>query len=353
MAQANAASHRNYYPAIDVAKFVLAFCVIAIHSRITTSMQGLGQSFTEALLYPTVAIFFTISGFLCFDRAQNKPEHQRNAALRSALLRSGKTILVMYLWWTVIYLPLTLLLAYTSHSLTVGFILDYIRMFLFSGMGPSSPQLWYLLALGLGFLILYRCLAFPRGLYAAFAVSALLFISGPFVPATVSHDHVLGMLYRATFNDTRNVVFTGGFYICCGAMIAMHKTAVRAVPAPLLLAILAVGIAIPTATVPIVGQLARPLVVIPLCALLIRSNGQTTAPATHRVLHFLRNASTIIFLIHVFFVKLFRQFVEAQYPPLEANLIIFLLSSVASLVAAAALYPLIRRHAALAMLFHA
>lgn len=67
------ATPRTLYPILDSLKFVLAFFVIAEHTTVLSSLTGVWLHIGQSLLWPAVDIFYVISGFLCFDKAQAAP----------------------------------------------------------------------------------------------------------------------------------------------------------------------------------------------------------------------------------------------------------------------------------------
>lgn len=253
----------------------------------------------------------------------------------------------MYVSWTAIYLPLNIVLAYKDGTLGLKYLLESIRVFVFSGMWYNAPQLWYLLALGLGYLVLYWCVRHRINLLWPFGISAALTLFGYVVPWIAQHDSVFGLLYRVTFNDTRNVVFTGLFYITCGAMLAVHKKTVAAIPSAAVVAVLLVGLAgsilvMPSGNMPF-GMMLRICCVV----LAVRSTG-TPHPM-------IRSWGAIIFLIHFYIVRLVQYaLVRVGYTgPLNRDVMCFMLVSIISVIAASALLPLAKRYRALGTLFHA
>lgn len=343
---------RVWYPALDTLKFVIAFSVLAMHTSVLNAFPGIWHQVGEALLYPAVSIFFMISGFLCFDKADVSQVSLRESGeavskMESRLLRSATTAFVMYVAWTAIYLPLNIILAYKDGTLGFGYLLEGIRIFVFSGMWNSAPQLWYLLALGLGYLALYWCVCHHINLLWPFGVSMVFTLTGYFVPWIAQHNAIFGMIYRVTFNDTRNVVFAGLFYITCGALIAVHKKAINAIPSVAVVAVLLVALAgsilvTSSGNMPF-GMVFRVCIVV----LAIRPTG-TPHPT-------LRAWGAIIFLIHFYVVRVV-QFVLANTGyniPIDRNVTCFVLVSIISVIMAAILLPMAKRNSILRTLFHA
>lgn len=182
---------------IDLVKVLMAFVVVSIH---TTAWPLLG------VREVAVPYFFLVSGFFLFGKMTGNRTDDL-AAIRSWTLK----ILRLYLIWTVIYLPFTV----------YGFIQDGLslkqclmlfgRNLLFVGENFMSWPLWYLLAMiWSGVLILFlRALKVPVwGMLLAGIVLAAL-------------PHFLGdkVLFTKLFRDSRNLVFTGPFYIAAGGLL--------------------------------------------------------------------------------------------------------------------------------------
>lgn len=185
---------------IDLVKVLMAFVVVSIH---TTEWPLLG------IREVAVPYFFLVSGFFLFgkmtgDRATDL------AAIRSWTLK----ILRLYLIWTAIYLPFTVF-GFIRDSLSLKqCLMLFGRNLLFVGENYMSWPLWYLLAMiwsGV-FVYLLRALKVP--------VWGML-LAGILIAAI---PHFLGdkVLFSKLFRDSRNLVFTGPFYIALGGLLRRY-----------------------------------------------------------------------------------------------------------------------------------
>lgn len=340
--------HRQY-PALDILKFVLAFSVIAQHAQVIPAL-GPFSHLGEAVLWPAVSLFFAVSGFLCYDKVQGISDaKQRRETLESRLLRSCKALLGMYVWWTLLFLPLNLGTAYMAGELNMDYMFNLLRIFVFSGLFPHAPQLWYLLALGLGFLILYWSTRHRVRLSLMFTISAILCAAAFVIPYADRHIPVFAIVWRATFADTRNVFFTGLFYITGGAMIAVYRNALERYMSrwkwavPLILVVSFLGMVFVTATSHMVFAAAFILTLITVLVS-IRSD---------KAFKKLRNLSTIVFLIHFYFIDFAGLIVgHMGLSTAPASFMVFLIAAACSCLTALLILPLIHRNRLLSALFH-
>ena len=182
---------------IDLVKVLMAFVVVSIH---TTTWPLLG------IREVAVPYFFLVSGFFLFGKMTGDRTDDL-AAIRSWTLK----ILRLYLIWTAIYLPFTVY-GFIQDGLSLKqCLLLFGRNLLFVGENFMSWPLWYLLAMIWSGVLVYvlRALKVPVwGMLLAGIILAAL-------------PHFLGdnALYVKLFRDSRNLVFTGPFYIAVGGLL--------------------------------------------------------------------------------------------------------------------------------------
>ena len=196
---------------IDVLKFLLAILIILRHC---------GQSlFVEESLFNTVVTntispvavptFFLISGYLLW----------RKPVTRERLKKQLWRILRLYLVWTVIFLPLTLMLSYKQGKLNLQFLIKYLQQFLFSG---SYYHLWYLPSLIVAIVIVYK-LKKIKNRKIAWMFAVFLFLLGALTNTyyqLIPGAQPIIDAYKMVFITTRNGLFFGTVFVLIGAELS-------------------------------------------------------------------------------------------------------------------------------------
>ena len=120
-------SMSNNYKSIDLMKFMMALCVVTIHTYIVDSMESsLVQDILYSLIRSAVPFFFITSAYFVMQRNE-----------KDGILKYWKRIFRLYLSWSVInFISVSLL----SHSLCIENVQTYIYQFFFNGYSV----LWYL-----------------------------------------------------------------------------------------------------------------------------------------------------------------------------------------------------------------
>lgn len=125
------------YNSVDILKLVLAVFVMIIHS-------GIDKTTISPLLRIAVPIFFIASSYFFF--AKNKALAGK-AERRGALLRFVKRNLLLYLFWTIVQLPVVMLMRGSFHDLFPNGILNAVKDVL---LGNGFIGSWYIMASVIG-----------------------------------------------------------------------------------------------------------------------------------------------------------------------------------------------------------
>ena len=107
------------YNSIDLMKFIMALCVVTIHTYIVDSMKSsILQDFLYSFIRSAVPFFFITSAYFVMQRNE-----------KDGILKYWKRIFRLYLSWSVInFISVSLL----SHSLCIENVQTYIYQFFFN-----------------------------------------------------------------------------------------------------------------------------------------------------------------------------------------------------------------------------
>ena len=220
----SAKTESNHYPAIDIAKFIMAVFVVAIHSNpMKYCSNQIAQAVYRCLVQSAVPFFFLAAGFLLAKKAAV------NAAdLRSVIHRHVAKTIKLYCIWHIIYLPLAIYHFYTNDYSIARAVLVTIRSILFVGKNFYSDILWYLLSsiytlIFISLLLKYR-ISMPR--IALSCVPVYLF--GTFFPYIISYGKRLSPITYVFFKGidlafSSGRIFTGFLFVAFGMLIAQKK----------------------------------------------------------------------------------------------------------------------------------
>lgn len=128
------------YNGLDVLKFCMAICVVAIHTKPFITNDTL-HGWVNPLLQTAVPVFFIISSFLLFKKLNKLDRKEQNIALVNYIKRIG----LLYAIWFVIEIPYTLYLKgyFIKYTFTAS-LLQLIKDTLFATTFPGS---WFLSAM--------------------------------------------------------------------------------------------------------------------------------------------------------------------------------------------------------------
>lgn len=141
---------KRQYAAIDIGKYVSALLVLAIHTYPFEEISPVFNTFfISTICRLAVPFFFAVSAFFFFKKYEGKDFEDTKP-----LFNYIRRILVLYLVWTVIYLPYTIW-NYASTGFSWYNIISYLRDVVLNG---SYYHLWFLPALIWGMLIVFYAL---------------------------------------------------------------------------------------------------------------------------------------------------------------------------------------------------
>lgn len=214
------------YNSIDLCKFIMAFAVVAIHTR---PFVNAGNSFFltvyENFVALAVPFFFLASGYLLAVKMEDPCGSERDLLRVKKQLRSTVRL---YLIWTLVYAPLELFYLVASKTPVVKAVLLYIRGVFLIGELFSSWQLWYLLSTIYALILIGMTLKKKRGPRSLAIISIIAglvsFGSTELVAYQGDLPVFLGIaqkLIRISIANGR--IFSGMVYIPMGMLLAHRK----------------------------------------------------------------------------------------------------------------------------------
>lgn len=159
------------YNAIDIMKFIMSFLVVMIHKPIFSLEHPFAKYISEEVIAAlAVPFFFIVSSFLCFKKMNGTKEDNKK------FISFEKRLLILYIIWTIIYIPSCLIKYYglrlegMTFKLFVSALIEIAKKFFL-----SSPfvHLWYVNTLMLSVAVLFLL----RKIFSDKAVLAIAFVA--------------------------------------------------------------------------------------------------------------------------------------------------------------------------------
>ena len=341
------------FPDLDIVKLLMAILVVEIHTRpfgATSLVQGV-----DCVAVP---FFFISSAFLCFRGLNTAQFSNSKSSACTRVRNTTKRLLQLYLIWTLIYIPVSLF-GYINSGLTpLKTLLYFIRGTILVGENIYTWPLWYLLASVVAFLLVFLLLRWrlhPFHVLGVAAAFALLGFTISFVhewSATPAFLTRVIDLYFIVFATVRNGLFTGFFYVALGMCLGIEWEHAATVPPMISICLIAFGAAgciflSADAHLPFCASYA-------LGVFLLSIHRYGEGSGGHALL---RNASTGIYLTHMFFVVLFIYGICGSTDPSSTtnsqvpHTMTFLFSIVCSLIVSIGASVLARKHQIVKKLF--
>lgn len=291
---------RQNFNSIDLAKFIASIFVVCAHTQISSviHIQPIKELF-DTIFEASVPFFFVSSGFLLYHFSSSDENLTK---------RAGKTALKfakIYLLLTALYLPLTVIGYYTKGLSPLNAAIDFVLTFLFAGENYYSWQLWYLLAAAVGMVLIYLLLKMKLKAEQIFAFSAVMFVLGNVLNFLHASGANIGFveLYFKIFLRTRNGLFVGVFWLSLGLLIAKYQDKIKTTVYAAFFTVGTAGIMIDSLhALDYFKNAFLVLFCFGVFGLVLRMK----IPKSEAVSKKLRNLSSLIYYVHMYFVALFR-----------------------------------------------
>ncbi len=211
---------RRVIPTLDIAKFICAFLVIAIH---TFPLIDINESanfvMVQIIARLAVPLFFVISGYLFFvkiDDQRTKNDYENFEKFKHTIFR----LLKIYIIYTIIYLPFNYLLIKDGGISSIEIIVCLRNLF-FNG---SYYHLWFLPALIFAITMIFYLKKYLK-VNVILVITLLFYLIGMLLNV---YQHQLPSnflldLYYKVFETSRNGLFFGCFFVSVGAFFAKRK----------------------------------------------------------------------------------------------------------------------------------
>lgn len=191
---------------VDLGKYIMAYCVVAIHFRPNYNTAWSYPSIIEWFIRLAVPFFFITSGYLFQRRiASTSRDESRRIALNRA-----KNIFRIWSYWLIISLPMAIY-SYRDYSFIAG-IKEYVYILIVYGWAPHAAPLWYLYSMMWVFLIVSLVVKFKH---------YKLWLLALFFSITIAN------WYAETTNQANLIIFRnytmntlgGGIYLIIGMQL--------------------------------------------------------------------------------------------------------------------------------------
>jgi hypothetical protein len=149
----NSTMNRKTYAGIDVWKFIMAFAVIAIHSRGQAYTFGQYSECITWIISLAVPFFFIVSGFLLAQKLDKLDDVDEK---RDVFLARSKQMCRLYISWLIVYLPIAIYVAVINDAVWYKAIPYYISQVLFYGQSAYAWPLWYIYSMSIVCYLIYK-----------------------------------------------------------------------------------------------------------------------------------------------------------------------------------------------------
>lgn len=219
----NRTEQNRTYASVDLCKFFMAIVVVAIHVH---PFEGYAEStwidIYRLMCYCAVPFFFLCTGYFL---AKGIDCAEAVSALEQTKSYLNKT-LKLYIIWTIVYIPLALLLYFTNTTPWWKDFIFYLHGLVIMGEHYNSWILWYLLSAVYGLAYLYVCVKYKFSLNRIVLIGFSLYLVGVLITSFAQYHgelpNILHWLQRVLGYCVSGRIFTSFFFIPMGMLIYRH-----------------------------------------------------------------------------------------------------------------------------------
>lgn len=217
------------YIGVDILKFIMAIFVVAIHTYPNPFKDGIHNDnnildidqIWDIIVRFAVPYFFIASGFFLFLKLKKESD---NLLRQKIVLSFGKRIMRLYIYWTIIFLPITIWSFINNRDLFFVDLFSFLKNVFIVGHNFLSWPLWYLLTMIYSIVILYFFIKKNINVKIIFVFSILLFLISILLEGFVKYktsNTLLLTLYKIKQTVSfEGRLFTGMLYLMIGALFA-------------------------------------------------------------------------------------------------------------------------------------
>lgn len=282
------------YNSLDIVKFFMAICVIAIHTNpFFNCANEVIQAIYQSVIGLAVPFFFLSSGFLLGVKMEQPFSSTNNVeVLKKYVIK----ILKLYIIWSIIYLPLAICDYVNNHYSFIKSIVHYIRGFVLVGEHYNSWVLWYLLSTIYTVLALIILFKKNVSLKVVLCIGAIVILFGFGIDVVMGYN---GTFPRALVYFKKAVsltffggkIFQGAFYIPCGILLSKKNLPIKLIyPAFVLFFILNCAIN---------NQFVTNVLLV-ICSVMLFEIVKSIKLKENRIYPFARNISTYMYFVHLY-----------------------------------------------------
>ena len=212
-------------------KFLMSFLVVAIHTGLSE------MSVMRYFCSLAVPLFFMITGYLLFQRINLSMDNDKQIkrVADEVINPYVSKIAKLYLFWTILYLPITIYGFIIGEETFLRSIIIFFRNITLVGENYLSWSLWYLLALIVSLLMIKWLLKQKVKLEVMIIIGIALTYAGVLIADLLQSEpegilKLIKEVYSVSFWTPRNGIFVGYAFVVMGMLLAKYETRLYNIP---------------------------------------------------------------------------------------------------------------------------